>query len=224
LVGKVIDITPIAKEYEDRRREIIETAAGLFSEHGYDQTSVNMIIEEIGIAKGTFYHYFSSKDEVLEVIVDLMVDRVGTGIENISKDESMTALQKLAAGTKFFKTIAVGWEKISEFLHEDRNAHWHLKLENKLVPRMYDSYERIMEQGLKEGVFKFKYPRETGIALLGATGALSGRDHDHANIKSEDPEFVRASCDIFERILGTEQGIILKTYIQTMEELNEIKK
>ncbi len=212
-------MTPVAKEYDERRREIIETSASLFSEHGYDQTSVSMIIEEIGIAKGTFYHYFKSKDEVLEVIVDLMVERVGNGIEDISLRDDLTALEKMKECSKFFRTIAVGWEGISEFLHEDRNAHWHLKLENKLYPVVYDSYERIIKQGVDEGVFHVNHPRETAIALIGATNAMTGRDHDHTNRRSIDPDFIEAHVDISERLLGMEKGKMLELYKKTLEEL-----
>lgn len=51
----------IIKEYEERRKEILETAERLFLTKGYTKTTVNDILKEIGIAKGTFYHYFKSK-------------------------------------------------------------------------------------------------------------------------------------------------------------------
>lgn len=217
-------MTPVSKEYDERRREIIETSASLFSEHGYDQTSVSMIIDKIGIAKGTFYHYFRSKDEVLEVIVDLMVERVSKGIEEISLNDDLSALEKMGECSKFFRTIAVGWEGISEFLHEDRNAHWHLKLENKLYPVVYDSYERIIKQGADEGVFHVNHPRETAIALIGATNAMTGRDHDHTNRSGIDPDFIEAHVDISERLLGMEKGKMLELYKKILEELRWMRE
>lgn len=212
-------MTPKAMEYDERRWDIIRTATSLFSEHGYDETSVNMIIEEVGIAKGTFYHYFASKDALLEVIVELMVEKVGGGMRDIAERDDLTGLEKIVESGKYFRTVAVGWEKISEFLHEDRNAHWHLKLEKKLLPIVYDSYERIIEQGVKEGTFHTEFPRETGIAILGATNALTGRDHDHTGQRRYEPEFVRASMDIIERLLGTEPGLLMNIYRKMMEEL-----
>ena len=207
------------KEYDERRMEIIETSASLFSEFGYDETSINMIIEKIGIAKGTFYHYFTSKDEVLEVIVDLMVEKVGSGVKKISEKADLTALEKLGEAGKYFRTIAIGWERLSDFLHEDRNAHWHLKLEKKLLPIVYDSYESIIRQGIDEKVFNVAYPRETAIAILGATNTLTGRDHDHANRRSYDEDFLKATIEINERILGTRPGLLLEMYVQAMGEL-----
>jgi len=59
----------IIKEYEERRKEILETAERLFLTKGYTKTTVNDILKEIGIAKGTFYHYFKSKEEVMDEII-----------------------------------------------------------------------------------------------------------------------------------------------------------
>ena len=48
----------IVKEHDERKNEIIDTASCIFAQKGYDKTSVNDILNAIGIAKGTFYHYF----------------------------------------------------------------------------------------------------------------------------------------------------------------------
>ena len=57
------------KDAELRRQEILMTAKKLFIKKGYDKTSVNDILKVVDIAKGTFYYYFSSKEEVLEAII-----------------------------------------------------------------------------------------------------------------------------------------------------------
>jgi AcrR family transcriptional regulator len=53
---------------ESSRALILETALKLFSEHGYDRTSIKMIAESAGISQGLLYNYFASKDELLEAI------------------------------------------------------------------------------------------------------------------------------------------------------------
>ena len=60
----------ISKEHDVRRNEILDKAAGLFEERGYNNTTVNDILREVNIAKGTFYYYFKSKEEVLDAIID----------------------------------------------------------------------------------------------------------------------------------------------------------
>jgi len=53
---------------DSSRALILETALKLFSEHGYDRTSIKMIAESAGISQGLLYNYFASKDELLAAI------------------------------------------------------------------------------------------------------------------------------------------------------------
>ena len=66
----------MTKTKEERRNEIIETAGKLFEEKGYEQTQVQDIVNEIGVAKGLFYYYFKSKDEVMEELADRYADAI----------------------------------------------------------------------------------------------------------------------------------------------------
>lgn len=57
---------------EPMRERIIRTAWRLFDENGYENTTVDRIIEECGISKGGFYHYFHAKDDLLEELALLL--------------------------------------------------------------------------------------------------------------------------------------------------------
>lgn len=77
----------MAKTKEERRNEIIETAGKLFEEKGYAQTQVQDIVNEIGVAKGLFYYYFKSKDEVMEELADRYADAIIDAVNKlIDKD------------------------------------------------------------------------------------------------------------------------------------------
>ncbi len=56
----------IVKTAEERKNEILDVAEELFAEKGYDNASTNDIIARIGIARGTLYHHFGSKEEVMD--------------------------------------------------------------------------------------------------------------------------------------------------------------
>jgi AcrR family transcriptional regulator len=58
----------IRTQVSDIKRNILETARELFFVKGYQNTSVNDIIEKTGSSKGAFYHHFKSKDELLDTI------------------------------------------------------------------------------------------------------------------------------------------------------------
>ena len=77
----------MAKTKEERRNEIIETAGKMFEEKGYAQTQVQDIVNEIGVAKGLFYYYFKSKDEVMEELADRYADTIIDAVNKlIDKD------------------------------------------------------------------------------------------------------------------------------------------
>ena len=71
----------IVKEYDARHAEFLDVAQTLFFSKGYEQTSVQDIINTVGVAKGTFYHYFRSKVEVLDALVQRMFEQTLASLE-----------------------------------------------------------------------------------------------------------------------------------------------
>jgi AcrR family transcriptional regulator len=60
--------------YDRRQQEVVEAAAKLFAERGYDQTSVPDLARGLGLATGSLYHYFGSKEKLLIAICDQLMD------------------------------------------------------------------------------------------------------------------------------------------------------
>ena len=69
----------IVKTHQERKNELLDIAQALFYKNGYENTSIANVIDAVNIAKGTFYHYFKSKSELL----DQIIDRIATNITNI---------------------------------------------------------------------------------------------------------------------------------------------
>ena len=92
------------------------------------------------------------------------------------------------------------------------------KLEKKLLPSLIDSYRRIIEQGVREGIFDVELPRETAVALLGAINALTEGKHDHVNRGLADPLMARAVIDVSERLLGMRKGAMMESYEKELRE------
>ena len=103
----------MAKTKEERRNEIIETAGKLFEEKGYEQTQVQDIVNEIGVAKGLFYYYFKSKDEVMEELADRYADAI---IDAVNKLISIYA--PLTKSIVFFKFLLIRQKKSLAYLWE----------------------------------------------------------------------------------------------------------
>ena len=69
------------KKGEKRKKMLLKIAYDMFLTNGYENTSVDEIIEKAQIAKGTYYYYFKSKEQMLEEIIDMMIDNE-TKMEN----------------------------------------------------------------------------------------------------------------------------------------------
>ncbi|MGN7893495.1 TetR/AcrR family transcriptional regulator [Bacillus sp. 22475] len=156
----------IVKEYEERRKEILETAERLFLTKGYTKTTVNDILKEIGIAKGTLYHYFKSKEEVMDEIIMRIIKEDVTKAKRIVSNPDIPVLDKL------FKILMEQSpksgdvkEKMIEQFHQPNNAEMHQKSLVQSIIHLSPVLTEVLEQGIEEGIFSTSYPQET-IELL----------------------------------------------------------
>ena len=163
----------IVKEYEERRKEILETAERLFLTKGYTKTTVNDILKEIGIAKGTFYHYFKSKEEVMDEIIMRIIKEDVTKAKRIVSNPDIPVLDKL------FKILMEQSpksgdvkEKMIEQFHQPNNAEMHQKSLVQSIIHLSPILTEVLEQGIEEGIFSTPYPQETIELLLSSAQVI----------------------------------------------------
>ncbi|MCR1899315.1 TetR/AcrR family transcriptional regulator [Irregularibacter muris] len=87
----------ITKDPEIRKQEIIDRAKKLFEEKGIHKTSISEIAKEVGVAKGLIYYYFSSKNQLVESVIEQFILGIGEGLEEIMKNEELDFYSKLTA-------------------------------------------------------------------------------------------------------------------------------
>ena len=165
----------VTKAPEERRLEIIETAERLFREVGFAACSVDAIIKEIGVAKGTFYYYFKSKEAILAAIVERTLDQIVEMTEQVAGDTSLGALAKMEL---LLSGSHVGDEDTSDvvdMMHLPGNRELHELTNIQTVLRLSPIFASIVEQGSREGVFAAKRSLETiQFLLTGAQFLLDG--------------------------------------------------
>lgn len=91
-------------KYNAKREAVLERAASLFAELGYDAVSLNDLAESLTIAKPTLYHYFKSKDEILLEIKARAQEDIFFGIEAADK-AGRTGLEKIDAFVRHFVMV-----------------------------------------------------------------------------------------------------------------------
>jgi AcrR family transcriptional regulator len=158
-----------ANGYLSKKRELVTTAEKLFIEKGYKETTIDDLLDASSLSKGGFYHYFSSKEEVLEESIKVLMESLLEQILPIVEDDSLTAMQKLRM---FFQKKNEYKEPknevaryISKLLQSDFAIYkYYLVLAQSYV----EPLAKIIEQGAKEGTFSVTYPWETADILVRA--------------------------------------------------------
>ncbi len=195
----------VTKSREDRRKEIVQTAERLFRKVGFAKCSVDMIIKEIGVAKGTFYYYFKSKEEILEAIADQTLSQIVEMAEGIAADPSMTALEKMQALLTNSHVGDDDTRDIAEMLHLPQNRELHEITNIQTVLRMSPIFAEIVRQGNQEGDFAAKRPLETIQFLF--TGAQFLLDGGLFDFTDEETRIRREVVqEIIEKSLGAAPG------------------
>jgi len=207
--------TRITKDPEIRREELIDAAEKLFEKNGYDETAVSDIVKEVGVAQGTFYHYFGSKDEILKALSERIAAEVVTKVKALMRTKDLSALDKMLALTDIFRTIAIGRGRMTDLLHEDRNAYIHHMLERRVMPPVVDGLTAIIKEGIAEGKFDTPYPREAAIAIIGISQQFSEGRHDEADVRMIEMEELSRVLEMIERVLGARKGLLMKYYGRT---------
>lgn len=193
------------KAPEERRLEIIKTAEKLFNQNGYSNTSVESIIKEMGVAKGTFYYYFKSKEEVLDAIVSHTLDQIVAMAEQVADDTSMDALTKMELILSNSQIGDEDTKEVAEHLHLPANRELHELSNIQSVLKLSPIFAKIVEQGNEEKVFNASHPLETMQFLLtGGQFLLDGGLFDF----SEQEILARRIVlqEIVEKALGAEPG------------------
>jgi AcrR family transcriptional regulator len=168
-MGKGGFMTREVKKPEIRKSEILSTAQQLFFQKGFEKTSIQDIIAALGIAKGTFYHYFTSKMDLLDELMDSITNNMLTVLKPIleSKASAIEKFNKMfREGTGFKVANIEVFMVMLKVMFKDENTVLRTKIYRTSVEKNIPLYTKLIKQGIKEGVFDTKYPEDTAELLL----------------------------------------------------------
>jgi AcrR family transcriptional regulator len=160
------------KKPEIRRREIVEMARQLFDTQTYDGTSMQDVMGALGIAKGTIYHYFKSKDELLAAVVESAVEHSFPELEHLVAETPGNALDKLRAliGAR---SIVAGQGALLESLRQPANLGVHTRLLAAAFAKHAPLYGELIRHGCEQGLFTTEHPLESAEFILAAVQFLA---------------------------------------------------
>jgi|GEM_PF-73182 len=156
-------------EHAVKRNDILDSAEKLIYAKGYEQMAIQDILDDIRMSKGAFYHYFGSKQALLEALIERIYQAIAQLLRQIVDDPQPSAVVKLNdflyTGGRWktdHKDLLVamlqGW-------YADHNALFRQKVTSTMIKRATPMLTEIVRQGVREGVFTTPYPDETAELL-----------------------------------------------------------
>lgn len=185
------------KKGERRKDELIRIAYKKFLEKGYEQTSVDEIIGEAQIAKGTYYHYFQSKDQMLEQVVDMMLQN-GSQRATTVLDSDLPIPEKIVGIMLAFRPIEDELV-IQNTLNQPENLLLHDKVNKRLISDAVPLLSDVVKEGIQHGVFECEQIEERLKLIL----IMSSQMFDNGDFSQDE---VIAFIDMVEKTLGAEPG------------------
>ncbi len=213
----------IVKDYQERRDEFLDTAQRLFAESSYEDITIAAIIEAVGVSKGAFYHYFATKEDLLDGIADRNAARALELMEPLSARRDLSAIDKLnelfALSTGFKAQNRELILTLLKALYDDRNLRLRKRMERKSLAASAPLIAAIVEQGRAEGVFDAEDPREAALLILQLGSSLMERVAEEAiaaaalgSRRSDSLKLVLGAMKSYtraiERVLGAPAGSI----------------
>lgn len=156
----------IVKEAAERKNEILDVAGKLFEEKGYDATSTNDILKEIGIARGTLYYHFKSKEDILDALIERMTDSLMVKAREIAGKKDVPVLQRLTLMMMALNVNNDLGHEIIEQVHKPQNALMHQKMQERLLAGVTPIVTNLIEEGITQGICQTDYPAEVAEMTL----------------------------------------------------------
>lgn len=153
-----------------RRDQFLDAAASLLQTKGFEQASIQDVLVETGASKGAFYHYFDSKQDLLEALAERMADTVAHDLRQAADISGMSALDRL---NHLFEALGVTKLQHRDAIvgllrawFSDANAAVRQRLRAGIADRIAPIIREIMDQGTREGTFSVEPGFERVVALM----------------------------------------------------------
>lgn len=204
------------EEVAAKRKEILDATQRLVLTRGYEQMSIQDILDEVKMSSGAFHHYFDSRKALLEAFIERIKQESEQPLLPIIHDPKLSAIEKFQG---FFDTLdrlrsahKAEVVRLLQVWYTDDNAIIRQKVDEAVLQQRAPLLTEIIHQGIREGVFTTAYPDKAGeiiLSLLQSMGNTHARlllslqqERDDLRLIEEIVITHAAYMDAIERVLG----------------------
>lgn len=195
---KMKETQPRTKPAEVRLDELMDAAQKLFIEKGFEATTISDIVRDANVAKGTFYHYFPSKNEMLSALrirfTNHFIEKIQLAIDECAPDDWLARLRAWcdAGVATYFESM-----ELHDALYHDH--HYHTR-GNQDRDAVLEQILTILNDGAAAGAWRLENPHLTAILMYhGMHGAV---DDVMVNPDADRQGLGPALAQEFMRLLG----------------------
>lgn len=201
-------IMRVVKEAEERRNEILDAADYLFVQKGFDGTTTKDILERVGIARGTLYYHFKSKEAIMDALIERYSDRIIGAAQEIAVDKSIPIIERIIRVVMALDIGDEGGKVIMEHIHKPQNALMHQKIQKVIINSVPPILTEIIQEGIEQGMFSTPFPFECMEMVVAYTNTIF--DEDMVEMTNEEiASRIQAFVFNAERLLGAEEGSLM---------------
>ncbi|WP_276918034.1 TetR/AcrR family transcriptional regulator [Aneurinibacillus aneurinilyticus] len=198
----------VIKKAEERRNEILDAADELFGQKGFDGTSTNDILEKVGIARGTLYYHFKSKEDIMDALIERYTVLLLGAAKEIAADKSIPINERIIRVVMALNINDGNGKEIIEHIHKPQNALMHQKIQKVIINSVPPILTEIIREGIEQGLFSTPYPYECMEMAVAYTNTIF--DDDVVNMTNEErASRIQAFVFNIERLLGVESGSLM---------------
>lgn len=193
-------MSPRTVDKAARRAQLVSAAAEVFATQGVSATSVADIVRAAGVAQGTFYLYFASKDDIILAVVEDVADQLMAGFAQAVQAPDRSPVERLRSVIGGFAEASrdQSFTDVAEFVHRRENIGLHDRFTEQFLPRLLPVIEDLVRDGVAEGSFDVPDPRAAAWFILGGLRAIELAETPMAEIPAALTESTRFAL----RVLG----------------------
>jgi AcrR family transcriptional regulator len=183
-----------AERRESRRGALVDAAFRVFADKGVAASSVDDIVDAAGVAKGTFYLYFKTKDDAVNAVAERVVDGVADIVETAAVTPGLSPVERLLTLGRSVGQVGAepNERELIDVFHRPANRAIHDRLAERIVVRLMATVESIVADGIVQGQFADQDARLAAGFVLATFTSLHDLIDSGASI-----ERVTSELDVF---------------------------